>query len=513
MTNLTRTIRQLGEDYCLWETDDRVFNLGVVGTGPGFMSILDLIYTEKYREFLPDIALVAIAEPGLGKSKLKLIHKMGVPVYDTYEQMLEKHPELDMLIELVGKRFQIKKLQSKLSDRVSLIDHTAAVFLCGLRDMARVNTYCQVNLDRQKVLLRAIIDEIKEDILLLDLHSKVVDMNRNVWSRAGLDKEQLIGKPCWEVEYLDYVSKICPDGQDRDCPIHNTLATKTKGEALITRINNDGQLKYFRVYSYPIFNTRGVMTHVMIMRRDITERTLREKHQQQTDKLAIVGEMSTYLAHEIRNPLFAIGGFTNSLLRSKNIDDSERDKLQIIAEETKRLDKMLSGILNFVKPAHTEAEHVDIGALAKETVELMSIGYSKSGIGFKLNIPDELPKVKGQEELFKQCLINLLKNSMEAMEEGGRITITAYMDTEYVYLDVADTGSGMSEKDMEKVFSPFYTTKEKGCGLGLAMIKKIVEEFGGRIRIKSKEDEGTVVTIMFSPVLAGEEASPLNGSE
>jgi Signal transduction histidine kinase regulating phosphoglycerate transport system len=117
---------------------------------------------------------------------------------------------------------------------------------------------------------------------------------------------------------------------DRDCPFHKTLANREAAETLMTRVNAEGRLLYFRIYSYPILDALGAMTHIMVMQRDITSRTYREKHQQQADKLAVIGEMSTYLAHEIRNPLFAIGGFTNALLRSTEFSGASREKLTII---------------------------------------------------------------------------------------------------------------------------------------------------------------------------------------
>jgi len=245
------------------------------------------------------------------------------------------------------------------------------------------------------------------------------------------------------------------------------------------------------------------MTHILVMRRDITARTRREKQQQQAEKLAVVGEMSTYLAHEIRNPLFAIGGFTNALLRSPDLAEKDREKLAIIAEETGRLDRLLTSVLNFVRPGHPDTDAVcDLATVAQETADLMAAGYSRRGIDIEVKVDPGLPQVRGEAETVKQCLVNLIKNSIEAISGEGRIDIRAALDTDAVELSVTDTGVGMSREQLGRIFSPFYSTKEQGYGLGMAMIKKMVEEIGGEVEVNSVEGRGTTVTLRLRPILA-----------
>jgi PAS domain S-box-containing protein len=489
------------EGYCLWEVEEGEFTIGIMGTGPGFMSILDIIANEEYKEFLPGLRLVGVSDLGNHPGKVRYIREQGLPVYRSYRDMLKAHPTLDLLVELVGKRFSLKTIRHNTPEATSIIDHKAAIFLCGLHSMLQVSSHCQVHLDRQRALLQTLIDEVREDILLLDKEGRVVDVNKNVAKRTNRSKEKLLGKPCWQVQTLNDGLPFCSKTDPR-CPFHSTLATKKAAEALVTRVSEDGRLLYFRIYTYPIFNSTGSMTHVLVMRRDITERTHQEKLQQHTEKLTVIGEMSTYLAHEIRNPLFAIGGFTNTLLKSKNLSESELEKLHIIAEETKRLDKMLASILNFSRPSKTTDATVDLNKVMKETVDLMRFGYGKRGFRFLVYAYPNLPLVNAEPEMVKQCLVNLIKNSIEAMPEGGDISLSTGKETDCVFIAVADTGVGMSEREMEKVFSPFYSTKEQGTGLGLAMISKSVDEYGGRVDLTSKKGEGTTVTLCFPPVCA-----------
>jgi two-component system, sporulation sensor kinase E len=491
----------IDEDYCPWGEESQELLVGIVGTGPGFLTILDIIFDVQYHDFLPAMRLVGVAEPGPNRAKVEQVRKKGVPVYATWEELLEKHPEINFLVELKGSRYKLRRLRSILPDSVSLIDHNSAIFLCGMHNMFQVRTHCQVNLDRHKLLLQSIIDRVQEDIILLDKECRVVDLNLNVIKRSGNEKQALLGKTCWEVQSLALGTKFCST-PDKECPVFHTLATREYAESMLTRVDTEGRLHYFRIYAYPILDELGSMTHVLVMRRDITSRTQRERHQQQSERLAVIGEMSMYLAHEIRNPLFAIGGFTNSLITSGRLEERDLAKLKIIAEEAKRLDAMLTSILNFAAQGETAIDKVDVRKAIEEVVELMRIGYCQQGFCFMTQIQPELPFVRGDSERIKQCLINLIKNALEAMDKGGTVNVRARLEREFVLIQVEDTGVGMSEGQLEKAFSPFFTTKKKGYGLGLSMIKKIIEEYGGHVEIASKEGKGTTVTLKIPPVLA-----------
>ncbi len=493
------------EEYCIWEMESARFMVGVVGTGPGFLTILDIISNDEYHEFIPTMELVAVAAPpGSDQRRLEHVRRMDVPVYPGLDEMLAAHPEIDLLIELVGSRFRTKAVRATLPEHISLVDHVAAVFFCGMHNMLQAGQHCRVNLDRHMSMLRVIIDEVNEDIILLDKERRVIDMNRSVRQRLKDNPDEYFGKACWLVQTLEDGEIFCASA-DKNCPFEETLQTGKKAEALMTRVNEQGQLVYYRVYTYPVCDTQGSMTHIMVFRRNITARTMRERHQQQLDKLALMGEMSAYLAHEIRNPLFAISGFTNSLLRSEKLDASEREKLDIIAQETKRLDRMLKSMLDFARPSKEGQKPLtdfDPNEVARQTVELMRIGYEHQGYVLHLDLHEGLPRGRGDAEAVKQCLVNLLKNSIEAMPKGGEILVRSALGPEHVQLQVADNGPGMSAAAMDKAFSPFFSTKAQGYGMGLAMIKKVVDEFGGLVDLSSSEGKGVTVTMSFLPVLA-----------
>lgn len=491
----------LPEGYCLWELEETEFCVGLLGTGPGFLSILDIMCNPAMADFLPPMTLVALAEPGSEIKKLMDPRVQGVPVYDTYEQMLAAHPEINLLIELSGKRYRIKKIVAELPDEVSFVDHTASFFLCALNKFATISAHCRTNLDSQRAMLEAIINEVPEDIVVLDRQGRVADCNRNVVQRRGKPKEELIGLPCWDVQAVRDDLPFCHP-ETRDCPFHTALRTGQKAEALETRVSKEGRLLYFRVYAYPVFDAAGRVIHVLVMRRDITSRTEGEIRLQQAEKINIVGRMSEYLAHEIRNPLFAIGGFTNSLLKSENLSPREREKVKIILEETARLDAILREILGFTKPGEDMVVEVDASVVAREAVAALQGLYTSQDFNLTFDGGQGLPRVKADADTLKRGIIHLIDNAFEAMGRPGAVTVRVFLDQGNVCISVGDTGCGMPKDVLERVFSPFFTTKGgKGTGLGLAKIRKALDDWGGSVEVASQEGEGTTVTLRLAPVL------------
>lgn len=486
-------------NYCVYGAEEFAFRIGIVGTGSGFKSIIDFITSTEYSEYLPPMALAAVAQADPGAERLHYLKDLDVPVYPDWRSMLAAHPEINLVVELTGKH-RLPELRAALSPHVSLVDHGIGIFFCCLHNLHQVTAHCRVDLFRQRRLLEAVMEQVREDVMLLDARCRVVDVNRSVARRLGRERPELVGLPCWEVQTLPGGEAFCLE-MDAKCPVAVTLKTREKAEALLTRVSPEGHLLYFRVYSYPIFDDAGSLSHVLVMRRDITARTYQEKAQQEREKLAVLGEMAMYLAHEIRNPLCAIGGFTNALLHAPEISEKTREKLTIVVEETERLEAMLSSILKFTRPSRTVLEDVDLNALVADVVELTRIGYAAAGFTFLTALAPDLPKVQGNADLFKQVLLNLLKNAIEAMPAGGEIAVSTGLSGDMAVLVVKDAGVGMSAKDIEHAFSPFYTTKDRGMGLGLAMIKKSVEEIGGRVELVSVEGAGTTVSLFIPPVL------------
>lgn len=360
---------------------------------------------------------------------------------------------------------------------------------------------CASTLLSERSLLSSVIDQIPDDIVLLDASACVVEVNRAVLEKLGGQREDYVGKPCREA--LSGFQGVCEN--EADPSIWESVRTGGKSEQVQTVVDGQGRMHTFRVYTYPVMDSQGRLSHVVLLRRDITQRTYMERRLQQSEKLAAVGELSTFVAHEIRNPLFAIAGFANSLLRSANLDERARGKVSVILEESNRLDKILKSLLNFSRPTQGAEGQIDVGAAAEQTMSVMELGCQKQNIAVKVEVAPGLPLVKGDPELIKQCLINVVKNAMEAMPDGGSLRLGCFLRGTQVVMELADTGRGIDPEHLDQVFNPFFSTKDKGSGLGLAMTRKILDELGGSVELESELGKGTVVRLVLPPLEAAED--------
>ncbi|KAB1442709.1 PAS domain S-box protein [Pseudodesulfovibrio senegalensis] len=477
------------------EVNDRRYDIGVIGDIPALMAFWEMFREQANHTVLREIGIVAAAFPG--QQGLPGIYEPPsvVPTYTGYREMLEKHPEINMVIEATGRQSLLAELRATLPADITLVERGAANFFINLLTQDKMWIACKLDLLHTQNMLKTIIDQMDEEILFLDLDGRVLDVNKKCLERTGLTKKQAVGAMLNEV--------FC-GLEDTGCglPLETTVGRGEPCETLASEVGEDGRVRYYRIYAYPIYDENESLSNLVAMRRDITRRMEMEQRLQQSEKLASIGELSTYIAHEIRNPLFTISGFANSLMRSKEANDGIREKLSIILTESRRLDEILKSIINFTRPTEAEVSSVDINKLATATMEVMGIGLSNQGIRLVMELEAGMARVKANPEVIKQCLINLVKNAVEAMPDGGVLTIATGMARDHALLEVRDTGEGIPMEIRDKIFSPFFSTKGKGSGLGLAMTRKILDEIGGEVDLTSKEGEGTSIILQLPPTLA-----------
>ncbi|WP_028573547.1 sensor histidine kinase [Desulfonatronovibrio hydrogenovorans] len=219
----------------------------------------------------------------------------------------------------------------------------------------------------------------------------------------------------------------------------------------------------------------------------------------QSERFAAIGEAAAHLSHEIKNPLILMSGFAAQVMRTLPQDDPNREKLRIISDEAKRLEKMLNQVRDFTRPQQLKKKTGDINQLIRETVRLVSTELDSLKIECRLNLSPDVPPMDFDQHQMKQVFLNLLKNAWEAMPGGGWITITTSVERSRVLVCIEDTGVGISKDKLKKIFSPFFTTKDKGTGLGLAVIYRIIHDHNGDIRVDSRLNTGSTFTL-YLPV-------------
>ncbi len=226
----------------------------------------------------------------------------------------------------------------------------------------------------------------------------------------------------------------------------------------------------------------------------------------QSKKFLSLGKLFPFLAHEIRNPLHAIGGALTVLQRRCNLeDDTVAQSIEIIREEVQRLNQFVQEYLDFSRPpARRRFAETDLNEIIRSSLNTMApvIEAHPDKIEVIINLDDGLPTIKANFTEIKQVCLNILKNAIEAMKKGGKLEVHTsthpHDRPRYAMIKIVDTGKGIDEENVPYVFDPFFSTKSRGTGLGLALCKKIVvENHRGQIDIESKKNIGTTVTITF----------------
>lgn len=222
-------------------------------------------------------------------------------------------------------------------------------------------------------------------------------------------------------------------------------------------------------------------------------REIRSNHELlvRAERLAAIGEMAARVAHEIRNPLVAIGGFARVLLREAPADSPVHDNAQIIASEVARLEALLKDVLDYSNPIPPRLAKVDLARLALEALDLLRWEMHEAGIVGSLDAEAGLPEAKADRNQIFQALINVMHNAIHAMPQGGTLTLRAGRKMGAFELSVTDTGPGIPLEVRERIFEPFFTLRATGSGLGLTIAQQILLEHGGEIQVDSRVGVGT----------------------
>ncbi len=236
-----------------------------------------------------------------------------------------------------------------------------------------------------------------------------------------------------------------------------------------------------------------------VLAREVKLKTeeLQEFHKRlvRSERFAAIGEAAAYVSHEIKNPLMVIGGLARQVERKVEEDPPLKEKLQIIQNEAQRLENFLGDLRDFTRPAAPAKQEIDINEAIHDVDNLMAGEAKNQGVTLVEHLEPHLPSLQADPNQMKQVLLNLVKNSLEALDSGGQVILASGAQDNQVWFSVQDTGGGMSPEVLENIFNPFFTTKEKGTGLGLAVIHKIVTDHHGTITVESSPDQGTTIRV------------------
>jgi two-component system, sporulation sensor kinase A len=332
---------------------------------------------------------------------------------------------------------------------------------------------------KQKEFLRQVIDLNPNYIYAKDKDGRFTLVNQSFANLFGIEPDDLIGRS--EKEFNPFVSELEAGTDSHFIP-----------EEMLT--NRNGEIHWVQTVRLPIVSSDGYANQTLFVSTDITERRQTEEFLRKSEKLSVVGELAAGVAHEIRNPLTSLKGFVQLMSSSHN---GNPQYLEIMASELERINFIVSEFLMLAKPQVVHFQLKNIGLILKDVITLLNTQAILNNIQFILAGDEAGLFIRCEENQLKQVFINLLKNAMEAMPKGGEIKVDVKRVQETVTIAIVDQGSGIPVEQIHKLGEPFYTTKEKGTGLGMMVSFKIVEAHKGTIRIESELGKGTTIVLTF----------------
>lgn len=348
-----------------------------------------------------------------------------------------------------------------------------------------------------------IVENLAEGVIAVDLGMKVIVFNQSAEKMTEVSRALVIGRDLLEVfnkdvRLLEMLEKTIREGKlfaEYEERIHRRMSPPLPVAVTTSRI----------------FDNEGELTGAAAVIKDLSGIKSLEAGSLRKERLAYIGTFAANLAHEIKNPLSGIKGAAELLKRkTKGADTGEY--ASIIVKEADRLDAILNGMLDFSRPSRLIRKPFNIHKVLDSVVFLLQEGLRAESV--RKEYDPSLPPVYGDEGQLTQVFLNLLKNAKEAIPSEGTIQIVTRMITEFHLVDegsksgkmasveIKDNGVGIRAEDVEKIFTPFFTTKPKGTGLGMAISLKIIKEHGGLLKIASAPGRGTSVAV-FLPI-AGE---------
>ncbi|MBA2943474.1 PAS domain S-box protein [Paenibacillus sp. CGMCC 1.16610] len=361
-----------------------------------------------------------------------------------------------------------------------------------LKDLTEVKEQKKV-IDKLYKQNQLILNSVSEGIYGIDMSGRTIFWNQAAEAITGWKVDEMLGR---QIHNLIRPEKA--DGTPfsrEESPVLNTILNR---DAPIMREDlfwrKDGTAFPVEFMSSPILEEKGHILGTVITFKDITELKKTQELLIKSDKLSAVGQLAAGVAHEIRNPLTALKGFLQLL---KTNSTKEQYYIEIMQKELQRIEFIVNEFLFVSKPQATNFDTRTIDSIVISTIELLQPQAILENIQIEADIEPNLPPVSCDERQIKQVFINILKNALESMEEGGLMRIEAAADAakKNITIRFIDQGCGIAPERLPKLGEPFYSTKEKGTGLGLMVCYRIIEAHGGMMEIQSKLEEGTTVEI------------------
>lgn len=309
---------------------------------------------------------------------------------------------------------------------------------------------------------------------------------------------------------INYVSRQIRSGTNDPQGKHFTEYTAPEHREYVISKFEDAKRGIFRPYELEFVNKEGKKRYLLmtpgpvkgtdrfvLVERDITEFKELEKKYYESQKLAAIGQLSAGIAHEVRNPLSSIKMSLQILEKRMQPEGNDLKRFKIAQREVEHLEKLVSDVLIYAKPSAPLKAPCDIRPIIDQALDMVEKSLKDKDIHVIKNYEEDVDLISVDPSMINQALINIFQNAADAMDHGGRLTISLKSDHDSLTIEVEDDGCGISEEDLPYLFNPFFTKKSYGTGLGLTQVEKIIDQHQGSIHVHSKRGEGTKFVVVL----------------
>lgn len=345
--------------------------------------------------------------------------------------------------------------------------------------------------------LESIVNDSADVIFSLDAENCIRSWNRAAERVLGWRAEEIIGKPFTMI----VPPELLKMGESQR--LEREIARDGRCHMETVRLAKDGGRVPVEVSVSLLRDPQGHPIGRSAILRDITERKRLEEDKLRAERLAVIGAMSARLAHEIRNPLSSItlnidllGDEVETLGKERaGAAEEARSLLRSIDSEVRRIQRVAEDYLQFARMPKPRRARISLNEAISQGISFMESLFAATGVKVETDLDDSLPAINGDEGQLWQAVLNLVRNAIEAMPNGGKLTLRTARVRSGIALTISDTGKGMTEEEHEQIFKPFFSTKPSGTGLGLPLVQQVVAEHGGTIRCESAPGQGTTFII------------------
>ena len=489
-------------------------NIAIVGGGRACRFFLEQLQNNAFPYL--DINVIGVCDIDPRAEGFVLAQNMGIPTTERYQDFFNL-PKLDGIIELTNSKEVLLELIKLRPRQVGVLEHNIGRFFRAYFFMTQRLQSAEYQANLEKMATDFLIQQSNTAIVVLNTDFTIAEANPAYLDIVNKPKEDVLGNYCYEVYYG--LKAPCSSARPTlKCPMLETLKTNQSAHVIHEFPVARGRPTYGDIVTYPLKNPEGEIFKVIEVWRDITEEISSrwEKRTQdlksdlnriiQEDRMISLGKLVASCVHEINNPIQGL--LTYSHLGQKILSedtpkcedlDDLRQYLGLMSDELERCGNIVAGLLSFSRETPLAYKQIDVNAILTAVIALTQHKMELQGIRLATQFAPGIIPVRGDTNRLQQAMLNLIFNSIEAMPDGGQLTVASRLDEQqsHILIEIGDSGPGIAPEHLDHIYDPFFTTKEEGqgTGLGLSIVYGVVKNHGGKISVQSAKGKGTTFSI------------------